>query len=80
MKNHLKKRGLVQLDETVAGPLFMLSAALLFTLLNLLIKLIGPDYKVWDIGFYRFMATNATEPVHPRMINRRILFPLNGLL
>jgi len=56
MKNHLNKRGLVQLDETVAGPLFMLSAALLFTLLNLLIKLIGPDYKVWDIGFYRFMG------------------------
>jgi len=56
MKNHLNKRGLVQLDETVAGPLFMLSAALLFTLLNLLIQLIGPDYKVWDIGFYRFMG------------------------
>ncbi len=56
MKNYLKKQRLVQLDETVAGPLFMLSAALLFTLLNLLIKLIGPDYKVWDIGFYRFLG------------------------
>jgi len=38
----------------VAGPLFMLSAALLFTLMNLLVKLLGPEYTVWHIGFYRF--------------------------
>ncbi|MFZ0242225.1 MAG: DMT family transporter [Desulfobacterales bacterium] len=41
-------------DAAVAGPLFMLSAALLFTLLNITIKLLGPQYRVWDIGFYRF--------------------------
>jgi drug/metabolite transporter (DMT)-like permease len=38
----------------VAGPLFMLSSALLFTVLNLIIKLLDPRFRVWDIGFYRF--------------------------
>jgi drug/metabolite transporter (DMT)-like permease len=32
----------------------MLAAALLFTLMNLMIKLLGPQYTVWHIGFYRF--------------------------
>lgn len=49
-------RGQVQLDTMVAGPLFMLSAALLFTLVNLLIKLLGPQYTVWHIGFFRFFG------------------------
>lgn len=49
-------RGKVQMDAVVAGPLFMLSAALLFTLLNVFIKLLGPQYRVWDIGFYRFFG------------------------
>jgi drug/metabolite transporter (DMT)-like permease len=34
----------------------MLSAALLFTLLNTLVKLLGPEYTVWSIGFYRFFG------------------------
>ena len=46
--------GQVRLDVTLAGPLFMLSAALLFTLLNVFIKLLDPQFRVWDIGFYRF--------------------------
>ena len=46
----------VQLDAAVAGPLFMLSAALLFTLLNTLVKSLGPEYTVWSIGFYRFFG------------------------
>ena len=49
----------VSLDAAVAGPLFMLAAALLFTALNLLIKLIGPDYTIWHIGFYRFCGGAA---------------------
>lgn len=32
----------------------MLSAALIFTGLNLLIKLMDPRFTVWDIAFYRF--------------------------
>ncbi|MGA8281838.1 MAG: DMT family transporter, partial [Desulfobacterales bacterium] len=54
MAYNSKARGQVPLDAAVAGPLFMLSAALLFTLLNIFIKLLGPQFRVWDIGFYRF--------------------------
>ena len=50
------KQGPFQLDAAVAGPLLMLSAALLFTMLNVLIKLLGPQFRVWDIGFYRFFG------------------------
>lgn len=45
-----------RLDPAVAGPLFMLTAALLFTALNLLVKLMGPHYTVWHLGFYRFLG------------------------
>jgi drug/metabolite transporter (DMT)-like permease len=37
----------------------MLSAAVLFTLLNLLIKKIGGEYGPWQIGFYRFLGSIA---------------------
>jgi len=56
MGNQEKEQRLVQLDATVAGPLFMLSAALLFTLLNLLVKLLSPEFTVWHIGFFRFFG------------------------
>ncbi len=46
----------VRLDAGLAGPLFMLAAALLFTLLTVFVKLLGPAYRVWDIGFYRFLG------------------------
>ena len=59
MLKQVKPKPKVQLDAAVAGPLFMLSAALLFTLLNLLIKLLGPAYTVWSIGFYRFFGGAA---------------------
>lgn len=52
----MANRTKVQMDAVVAGPLFMLSAALLFTLLNVFIKLLGAHYRVWDIGFYRFFG------------------------
>jgi len=56
MGNQEKAQRLVQLDATVAGPLFMLSAALLFTLLNLLVKLLSPEFTIWHIGFFRFFG------------------------
>jgi drug/metabolite transporter (DMT)-like permease len=56
MDNHGKARHLVQMDASVAGPLFMLSAALLFTLLNVFVKLLGPAFTVWHIGFFRFFG------------------------
>lgn len=49
----------VQVNAAVAGPLFMLSAALLFTVLNLILKLLGPRYTIWHLGFYRFPAFSA---------------------
>jgi len=46
-------RRLAHLDAAVAGPLFMLSAAILYATLNVCIKLVGPEYSTWDIAFYR---------------------------
>jgi len=43
-------------NAIVAGPLLMLASALLFTLLNIIIKMMGPEFRVWDIGFYRFFG------------------------
>ncbi len=47
------KTRLAHLDAAVAGPLFMLSAALLFAMLNICIKLLGDEFSSWDIAFYR---------------------------
>ena len=38
MEKPKKQRSLVQMDAALAGPLFMLSASLLFTLLNLIVR------------------------------------------
>jgi len=57
MLNLNKGLGLIQMDARVAGPLFMLSAGLLFTMANVLIKLLGPDFRVWDIAFFRFFGS-----------------------
>ncbi len=40
----------------VAGPLYMIGAALLFTLMSVLVKLMPDAYTVWHIGFVRFMG------------------------
>jgi drug/metabolite transporter (DMT)-like permease len=37
-----------------AGTLLMLASAFLFSVLDGLIKLLGPGFRVWDIAFYRF--------------------------
>ncbi len=56
MEHQGNDRRLVKMDAAIAGPLFMLSAALLYTLLNLFIKLLSPEYTVWHIGFFRFFG------------------------
>ena len=38
----------------LAGPLIMLASALLFTVHNGFVKMIGPSFSAWDIAFYRF--------------------------
>ena len=40
----------------LAGPMLMLAAALLFTGLNILIKIAGPEFRIWDIAFCRFFG------------------------
>ncbi len=43
----------ILMDARTAGPLFMLSAALLFTLMSTLVKLMPEPYTVWHLGFIR---------------------------
>jgi drug/metabolite transporter (DMT)-like permease len=50
----------IKIDAAMAGPLLMLSAALIFTLMNVTIKSLGPSFRVWDIGFYRFFGGIVT--------------------
>ncbi len=38
------------------GPLLMLLSACMFTAMNLLLKQAMADFRVWDIGFYRFFG------------------------
>lgn len=38
------------------GPMLMIMAALLFTGMNLIIKVLDLEYNVWHIGFYRFFG------------------------
>lgn len=59
MAERTKPKQKIQLDASLAGPIFMLSAAILFTVLNLLIKLLGSEFTVWSIGFYRFFGGAA---------------------
>jgi len=52
----IKNKALMRFESSLAGPVFMLSAALLFTLANILIKLVRPEFTVWHIGFFRFFG------------------------
>jgi drug/metabolite transporter (DMT)-like permease len=70
----------IPLSQRYAGPVLMLTAALLFTLFNLLIKQLGPHYTVWHIGFYRFLGGIIVMGIifaghgnHFTAVNRRLL-------
>ena len=41
-------------QSSLAGPLCMLLSACLFTAMNVLLKQAMTDFRIWDIGFYRF--------------------------
>jgi len=43
-------------QSPLAGPLFMLLSACFFTGMNVLLKLAMTEFRVWDIGFYRFFG------------------------
>ncbi len=47
------KKGRLCIDVDLMGPLCMISAALLFTMMSLLVKQMDPRYTVWHIGFIR---------------------------
>jgi drug/metabolite transporter (DMT)-like permease len=47
------------LNSTVLGPLLMLTSACMFSVLDVLIKMIGPQFRVWDIAFYRWGGSFA---------------------
>jgi drug/metabolite transporter (DMT)-like permease len=36
------------------GPILMFASAVLFSATDIIIKVIGPAYRVWDIAFFRF--------------------------
>ena len=42
--------------STLAGPLLMFSSALSFTAHSIVIKLMGPQFSIWDMAFYRFFG------------------------
>ena len=41
------------------GPLLMLASALIFAVLDGLIKVMGPTFRVWDIAFLRWGGSLA---------------------
>ena len=43
-------------DASYTGPVLMIMAALLFTGMNLIIKVLNLEYNIWHIGFYRFFG------------------------
>ena len=45
--------------NSIAGPALMLAAALIFSILDGLIKLMGPSFRVWDIAFLRWGGSFA---------------------
>jgi len=56
MEKPQKQHANIHLDAAIAGPLFMMSAAILFTLLNLIVKTLNPVFTVWHISFFRFFG------------------------
>ena len=76
-------------NPAVMGPFCMLAAALMFTVLNLVIKLLGPHYTPWHIGFYRFaggaailvlMAIPRTNPYRSPNIRLLVLRGCTGTM
>ena len=45
--------------SSALGLLLMLSSALMFSVLDILVKIIGPEFRVWDIAFYRWGGSFA---------------------
>lgn len=62
------------------GPAYMLGSAMLFAVLGLLIKVLGPGYRLWDIAVYRLLGgtivlltifgwqQNLFKPAYPKLM------------
>jgi drug/metabolite transporter (DMT)-like permease len=50
----LKSTANLHHSGATVGALLMLASAFLFAVLDGLIKLLGPPFRIWDIAFYRF--------------------------
>jgi drug/metabolite transporter (DMT)-like permease len=46
-------------SNTALGPILMLTSACMFSVLDVLIKTLGPQFRVWDIAFYRWGGSFA---------------------
>ena len=58
----------------------MLASAFLFAIMGLLIKILGPQYRLWDIAVYRLLGgtivlftifgwqQNLFKPAYPRLM------------
>ncbi len=47
---------IINMEARVAGPVLMLLAAFLFTIMSVLVKLMPQNYTVWHLGFIRFFG------------------------
>jgi len=56
MTTKIITRSPIKVSSSLTGPLLMVTAALLFTVLNILVKSLRPEYTVWHIGFFRFFG------------------------
>lgn len=50
---------MMDMEARVAGPVLMILAAFLFTIMSILIKLMPQNYTVWQFGFIRFFGGMA---------------------
>ncbi|MDM8553419.1 DMT family transporter [Desulfococcaceae bacterium HSG7] len=76
----MTERKIIVSHATAKGPMFMFGSAFLFAILGLLIKMMGPDYRVWDIAMYRLggggivllalfgWKQNLFKPQNPKLI------------
>ncbi len=76
----LTNQTIVGSRNIASGPAFMFGSAFMFAILGLLIKTMGPDYRVWDIAMYRLgggtivllalfgWKQNLFKPQNPKLI------------
>ncbi len=76
-------------NSSALGLLLMLTSAFMFSVLDVLIKMIGPQFRVWDIAFYRWGGSFAVmmlvfswqgNPFKTRNIKLMIIRSISGCI